>query len=168
MSDTSIEQPSFRQATSPLDVETARALFIEYQKSLGISLCFQNFDAEVASLPGAYAAPEGRLLVAFVGDRPAGCVALRKLEDGICEMKRLWVRPAFRGTRLGRRLAEAVLAEARAAGYRAIRLDTLPSMREAQALYVSLGFVDIPPYNDHPIEGTRFMEVRLVDGRIPK
>jgi putative acetyltransferase len=161
MSDTSIEQPSFRQATSPLDVETARALFIEYQKSLGISLCFQNFDAEVASLPDAYAAPEGRLLVAFVGDRPAGCVALRKLEDGICEMKRLWVRPAFRGTRLGRRLAEAVLAEARAAGYRAIRLDTLPSMREAQALYVSLGFVDIPPYNDHPIEGTRFMEVRL-------
>jgi putative acetyltransferase len=161
LSDTSIEQPSFRQATSPLDVETARALFIEYQKSLGISLCFQNFDAEVASLPGAYAAPEGRLLVAFVGDRPAGCVALRKLEDGICEMKRLWVRPAFRGTRLGRRLAEAVLAEARAAGYRAIRLDTLPSMREAQALYVSLGFVDIPPYNDHPIEGTRFMEARL-------
>ncbi len=152
---------SIRQATSPADVETARALFVEYQKSLGISLCFQSFDAEVASLPGAYAAPEGRLLLAFVGDEPAGCIALRKLENGICEMKRLWVRPAFRGMRLGRRLAEAVLSEARTAGYRAIRLDTLPSMREAQALYVSLGFVDIPPYNDHPIEGTRFMEARL-------
>jgi ribosomal protein S18 acetylase RimI-like enzyme len=150
-----------RQAASPGDIETARALFVEYQKALGISLCFQNFDAEVAGLPGAYAAPEGRLLLAFAGAEPAGCVALRKLEDGICEMKRLWLRPAFRGSRLGRRLAEAILAEARTAGYRKIRLDTLPSMREAQALYVSLGFVDIPPYNDHPIEGTRFMELAL-------
>ena len=161
MSATPSASAFLRQATSPADVETARALFLEYQKSLGISLCFQSFDAEVASLPGAYAAPEGRLLLAFVGDEPAGCVALRKLEDGICEMKRLWVRPAFRGMRLGRRLAEAALSEARAAGYRAVRLDTLPSMREAQALYVSLGFVDIPPYNDHPIEGTRFMEKRI-------
>jgi putative acetyltransferase len=161
MSAPPLAPPSLRQATSTADVETARALLVEYQQSLGISLCFQSFDDEVASLPGAYAAPEGRLLLAFVGDEPAGCVALRKLEDGICEMKRLWVRPAFRGTRLGRRLAEAVLSEARAAGYRAIRLDTLPSMREAQALYVSLGFVDIPPYNDHPVEGTRFMEARL-------
>jgi ribosomal protein S18 acetylase RimI-like enzyme len=161
MSATPPVSPYLRQATSPPDIETARALFVEYQKSLGISLCFQGFDAEVASLPGAYAPPEGRLLLAFVGDEPAGCVALRKLGDGICEMKRLWVRPAFRGMRLGRRLAEAVLSEARVAGYRAIRLDTLPSMREAQALYVSLGFVDIPPYNDHPIEGTRFMEKRI-------
>jgi putative acetyltransferase len=150
-----------RLADSPSDVDTARTLFVEYQESLGISLCFQNFDAEVAGLPGAYAAPEGRLLLAFAGDEPAGCVALRKLEDGVCEMKRLWVRPAFRGMRLGRRLAEAVLAEARTAGYRAIRLDTLPSMQAAQALYISLGFRDIPPYNDHPIEGTRFMEAIL-------
>lgn len=150
-----------RQAVSPADIETARSLFIEYQKSLGISLCFQNFDAELAGLPGAYAEPAGRLLLAFAGEESAGCVALRKLEDGICEMKRLWVRPAFRGTRLGRRLAEAVVAEARTAGYQAVRLDTLPSMREAQALYVSLGFVDIPPYNEHPIEGTRFMELTL-------
>ena len=150
-----------RKAASTADMETARALFVEYQEALGISLCFQNFDAELAGLPGAYAAPEGRLLLAFADAEPAGCVALRKLEDGICEMKRLWVRPAFRGTRLGRRLVEAVLAEGRAAGYRAVRLDTLPSMREAQALYVSLGFVDIPPYNDHPIEGTRFMELSL-------
>jgi len=151
----------FRRAASPADMKTARALFVEYQEALGISLCFQNFDAELAGLPGAYAAPEGRLILAFADAEPAGCVALRKLEDGICEMKRLWVRPAFRGTRLGLRLVEAVLAEARAAGYRAVRLDTLPSMREAQALYVSLGFVDIPPYNDHPIEGTRFMELAL-------
>jgi len=161
MSATPPVPPCLRQATSPSDIETARVLFVEYQESLGISLCFQNFDAEVASLPGAYAPPEGRLLLAFAGDEPAGCVALRKLEDGIGEMKRLWVRPAFRGLRLGRRLAEAVLSEARVAGYGAVRLDTLPAMREAQALYVSLGFVDIPPYNDHPIEGTRFMEARL-------
>jgi ribosomal protein S18 acetylase RimI-like enzyme len=152
---------ALRAAASPADIETARALFVEYQNALGISLCFQNFDGELAGLPGAYAEPEGRLLLAFAGDEPAGCVALRKLEDGICEMKRLWVRPAFRGTRLGRRLVEALLTEARAAGYRAVRLDTLPSMREAQALYVTLGFVDIPPYNDHPIEGTRFMELAL-------
>jgi putative acetyltransferase len=150
-----------RQAVSPADLETARALFLEYQKALAISLCFQNFDAEVAGLPGAYAEPAGRLLLAVAGEEPAGCVALRKLEEGICEMKRLWVRPAYRGTRLGRRLAQTVVGEARTAGYRAVRLDTLPSMREAQALYVSLGFVDIPPYNDHPIEGTRFMELTL-------
>ena len=150
-----------RNAASPADAAVARGLFEEYQQSLGISLCFQNFDGELAGLPGAYAEPEGRLLLAFAGAEPAGCVALRKLEDGICEMKRLWVRPAFRGTGLGRRLVGAVLAEARAAGYRAVRLDTLPTMREAQALYVSLGFVHIPPYNDHPIEGTRFMELAL-------
>lgn len=152
---------ALRTAVSPADIETARVLFAEYQNAIGISLCFQNFDGELAGLPGAYAEPEGRLLLAFAGDEPAGCVALRMLEHGICEMKRLWVRPAFRGTRLGRRLVEAVLSEARAAGYRAVRLDTLPTMREAQALYVSLGFVDIPPYNDHPIEGTRFMELAL-------
>ena len=150
-----------RQALSPGDVETARALFLEYQKALGISLCFQNFDEEVATLPGAYAPLEGRLLLAFSGDEPAGCIALRKIGEGVCEMKRLWVRPSARGTGLGRRLAETLMEEARGIGYRAIRLDTLPSMKEAQALYASLGFRDIPPYNDHPIEGTRFMEAIL-------
>lgn len=158
---TSSRAIDLREAVSPADIEAARSLFIEYERSLGISLCFQNFDAEVAGLPGAYAGPDGRLLLAFAGQEAAGCVALRKLEDGICEMKRLWVRPAHRGTGLGRRLAEAVVAKARTAGYRALRLDTLPSMREAQALYVSLGFVDIPPYNDHPVAGTRFMELTL-------
>jgi len=118
-------------------------------------------DAELAGLPGAYAPPEGRLLLAFFGGEPAGCIALRKIGEEICEMKRLWVRPAFRGTGLGRQLAESLMAEARAAGYRRVRLDTLPSMKAAQALYLSLGFADIPPYNDHPIEGTRFMEAFL-------
>ena len=150
-----------RQADSPADVATARALFEEYQKSLGFSLCFQNFDAELAGLPGAYAPPSGRLLLAFEGDVPAGCVAIRKIEEGICELKRLWVRPAFRGTALGRRLVVDVLREAREMGYGRVRLDTLPSMTAAQALYLSLGFLDIPPYNDHPIEGTRFMEAIL-------
>jgi putative acetyltransferase len=150
-----------RQADSAEDVATARALFEEYQRSLGFSLCFQNFDAELAGLPGAYAPPDGRLLLAFADGVPAGCVALRKIGEGTCELKRLWVRPAFRGTRLGRRLAESALGEASRAGYRAVRLDTLPSMTAAQALYESLGFRDIPPYNDHPIEGTRFMEATL-------
>jgi len=150
-----------RLASAPEDIAAARALFEEYERSLGFSLCFQNFSAELASLPGAYAPPGGRLLLAFAGTEPAGCIALRKIGDGTGEMKRLWVRPDFRGTGLGRRLAGTLMAEARAIGYRAIRLDTLPSMRAAQALYASLGFKDIPPYNDHPLEGTRFMEAAL-------
>jgi putative acetyltransferase len=143
------------------EVETARTLFREYEKSIGISLCFQNFAEEVAALPGAYAPPEGRLLLAFAGDEAAGCVALRKIGEGIAEMKRLYVRPAQRRTGLGRVLTEAILEQAREIGYSAVRLDTLPTMKAAQALYVSLGFVDIPPYNDHPVAGTRFMEKRL-------
>jgi ribosomal protein S18 acetylase RimI-like enzyme len=150
-----------RQATSLDDIATARALFEEYQQSLGFSLCFQNFDAELAGLPGAYAPPEGRLLLAFADGAPAGCIAIRKIGEETCEMKRLWVKPAFRGTGLGRRLAEETLLEARKIGHRRIRLDTLPSMNAAQALYLSLGFADIPPYNDHPVEGTRFMEAIL-------
>ncbi len=153
---------ALRAAVSPADLATARALFEEYQASLGFSLCFQNFDAELAGLPGAYAPPGGRLLLAFADTGPAGCVAIRRIEEGICELKRLWVRPAFRGTGLGRTLVEEILREARGIGYRRVRLDTLPSMKAAQALYLSLGFADIPPYNDHPIEGTRFMEATLV------
>ena len=147
-----------RGAASEAEIETVRTLFREYEKSLGISLCFQNFAAEVEGLPGVYAPPDGRLLIAFVGRRPAGCVALRKIGEGVAEMKRLYVRLGFRGMKLGRRLTEAVLEEARSIGYRAVRLDTLSSMREAQALYLSMGFTDIPPYNDHPVPGTRFME----------
>lgn len=150
-----------RLAVSAGEVEAARTLFREYEKSIGISLCFQNFPEEVATLPGAYAPPDGRLLLAFVGSEVAGCVALRKIGDGVAEMKRLYVRPAYRGTGLGRKLAEAVLHEAKAIDYRALRLDTLATMKEAQALYLSMGFTDIPAYNDHPVAGTRFMEKRL-------
>ncbi len=150
-----------RQAASPDEIALAKTLFAEYQEAIGVDLCFQSFEKELAELPGAYAPPSGRLLLAFSGAQPAGCIALPPLAEGTCEMKRLYVRPAFQGTGVGRRLVEALLQEARAIGYRGVRLDTLPSMRAAQALYESLGFVDIPPYNDHPIEGTRFMERTL-------
>jgi len=159
-----VSETVLTRAVSAQEVQTARTLFREYEKGLGISLCFQNFDEEVATLPGAYAPPGGRLLLAFVENQPAGCVALRKIGDGVAEMKRLYVRPAHRGTGLGRKLAEAVLDEARAIGFRAVRLDTLATMKKAQALYLSMGFTDIPPYNDHPVEGTRFMELRLKAG----
>jgi len=150
-----------RPAVSPAQIALARELFLEYEKTLGISLCFQNFAEEVASLPGVYAPPDGRLLLARHGGRLAGCVALRKIADGVAEMKRLYVRLAFRGMHVGRALATAALEEARAIGYHTVRLDTLATMREAQALYLSMGFTDIPAYNEHPIEGTRFLEKKL-------
>ena len=147
-------------ATSEDHIATARRLFREYEASLGIELTFQGFAQEVAGLPGAYAPPAGRLLLA-TGAEPAGCVALRPLGGGICEMKRLYVRPTARGARLGRRLAETVIREARAIGYARMRLDTLPSMKEAFALYQTLGFREIAPYYATPIVGTRFMELSL-------
>ena len=150
-----------RSAVSPAAIALARELFLEYEKSIGISLCFQNFAEEVASLPGAYAPPDGRLLLAKHGGKLAGCVALRKIGDDVAEMKRLYVRLAFRGMHIGRALATAALEEATTIGYRAVRLDTLSTMREAQALYLSMGFHDIPAYNEHPVEGTRFLEKRL-------
>jgi ribosomal protein S18 acetylase RimI-like enzyme len=132
-----------------------------YEKGLGVSLCFQDFDAEIAGLPGDYAPPGGTLVLAHAADgHLVGTVALRALDParGICEMKRLYVAPEGRGQGLGRRLAERALTEARNLGYRAIRLDTLPSMREAQTLYAALGFRDIASYNGNPIAGTRFLE----------
>jgi ribosomal protein S18 acetylase RimI-like enzyme len=147
-------------ATSDDQIATARRLFKEYEASLGIELTFQGFAQEVAGLPGAYAPPAGRLLLA-TGAEPAGCVALRPLGGGICEMKRLYVRPTARGARLGRRLAETVIREARAIGYARMRLDTLPSMKDAFALYQTLGFREIAPYYATPIAGTRFMELSL-------
>jgi ribosomal protein S18 acetylase RimI-like enzyme len=140
---------------------SVRALFEEYAASLNFDLCFQGFDEELANLPGNYAPPEGRLLLAFHSLEAAGCVALQKFEEGICEMKRLYVKPQFRGLGIGRTLAETVISEAWKIGYRRMCLDTVPSMHEAQALYDSLGFQDIEPYRHNPVCGTRFMELRL-------
>jgi putative acetyltransferase len=150
------------QASSPTQIAQVRELFLEYAKSLGFSLCFQNFDRELAGLPGDYSPPDGRLLIAEYEGEVAGCVALHKLEPGICEMKRLYLRPAFRGKSLGRRLAETILNEARSIGYQTLRLDTVERvMREAVGLYRALGFREIAPYRANPMEGTLYMELVL-------
>jgi len=153
------------QAESPEQVEEARKLFLEYAESLGFSLCFQSFDKEVAGLPGDYSPPNGRLLLAKYEGKVAGCVALHKLSDGVCEMKRLYVRPEFRGKALGRALAERVIAEASAAGYSRMRLDTIVGkMDSAIALYRRLGFREIPSYRENPIPGAIYMELKLDAG----
>ena len=150
------------EASSPEQIAEIRELFLEYAESLGFSLCFQSFDQELAGLPGDYAPPEGRLLLALASGRSAGCVGLHKLEVGVCEMKRLYVRPAYRGTGLGRTLAEQVISAARAIGYRRIRLDTVaPVMKDAVELYRRLGFVEIAPYRPNPMPGTLYMELSL-------
>jgi len=152
------------QVVTPADLIAARELFLDYARSLNFSLCFQGFDQELASLPGDYAPPAGRLLLAEFHGRRAGCVAMHRLEDGICEMKRLYVRPEFRGYKIGRRLSEVVIAEARATGYERMRLDTVaPVMRQAVQLYRELGFYEIPAYRPNPMSGVLYFELMLVE-----
>ena len=149
-------------ATTEAHIAQTRELFLEYAQSLGFSLCFQNFDKELAELPGDYAPPSGRLLLAEYEGEPAGCVALHGIDETICEMKRLYLRPQFRGKGLGRVLAERIITEAREAGYKSLRLDTVgPVMQDAVALYRKLGFTEIAPYRANPNPGTLYLELQL-------
>jgi putative acetyltransferase len=160
---TSADSPiALIQATLPEHIEEARSLFLEYGSSLGFSLCFQSFDEEVKNLPGGYGPPSGILLLARCSGHAGGCIALRKLDAGICEMKRLYVRPGDRGKGLGRVLVERLISEARALGYKRMRLDTIESaMKDAVALYRQIGFREIAPYSSIPIESALWMELVL-------
>ena len=156
------EKLHITQPNSSAQIAQIRELFLEYASSLGFSLCFQNFDKELAELPGGYEPPDGRLLLALYEGELAGCVALHKLETGICEMKRLYLRPKFRGKGLGRVLAETIINEARRIGYQRMRLDTVePVMKDAVAMYRRLGFKEIAPYRPNPMPGTLYMELEL-------
>ena len=153
------------QAASAEQIEQARALFKEYAAWLELDLCFQNFEKELAELPGKYDLPDGRLLLAFENQQLAGCVALRKMDETTCEMKRLFLRPAFHGRGLGRQLIDAIVSEAKAIGYQRMRLDTLPEqMGRAIALYRAAGFREIEPYYTNPVPGALFMELELTNG----
>lgn len=148
-------------ATTDQEIKAVRFLFQEYASALQVSLCFQGFAAELAGLPGDYAPPRGRLLLATHDGGPVGCVALRPISTSIGEMKRLFVRPSGRNQGLGKRLAERIVAEARAIGFETIRLDTLAGMTAARQLYESLGFMPCPPYYETPLQDTIFLELRL-------
>jgi ribosomal protein S18 acetylase RimI-like enzyme len=150
-----------RQALGDAEIAFTRGLFREYEAELGIDLCFQGFERELASLPGDYAPPSGRLLLAWLDGQPAGCVALRRIEADLCEMKRLYLKPSLRRVGAGRLLTLTLIGEARAIGYQRMRLDTLPVMKAAISLYRSLGFRSIPPYRHNPIEGALYLELDL-------
>ncbi|KLU64184.1 putative N-acetyltransferase YsnE [Desulfosporosinus acididurans] len=142
-------------------LEEVKQLFLEYSQSLDIDLAFQDFETEFKTLPGKYAPPDGALILALVDGREAGCIAFRKISEGICEMKRLYVRDEYRCLGIGKKLITIMLEEAKKIGYQYVRLDTLPTMKMAQALYMKFGFYDIEPYVYNPIKGTRFMELKL-------
>jgi ribosomal protein S18 acetylase RimI-like enzyme len=152
------------QASSAEQIAAVRELFLEYQAAVGVDLSFQGFAEEIASLPGCYAPPGGRLLLARDASRYAGCVALRPIDAARCEMKRLYVRPGLAGRGLGRTLVAAILGEAKAIGYEVMVLDTLPQMTAAQHLYESLGFRDTAPYRFNPVAGARFLALELRRG----
>jgi putative acetyltransferase len=143
------------------DVPVVRELFEEYQRGVGVSLAFPGFEQELAQLPGRYVPPGGGLWIAWHGRDAVGCVALRRLDEGVAELKRLYVRPGYRGLALGRRLASIAIDAARQAGYAEVKLDTLPTMAEAHDLYSRLGFRPTDPYNDNPVEGVRFLALDL-------
>ena len=155
------------EAVDVRDVVECRALFVEYQQGLGVSLCFQDFDAELANLPGDYAPPRGRLYLAKHAGGAAGCVALRPKGADDAELKRLYVRSAFRGESLGRVLTLRAIETARSLGYRRLLLDTLPAMAAAQRLYADLGFIDIAPYTHNPVPGVRFLALDLATASVP-
>jgi ribosomal protein S18 acetylase RimI-like enzyme len=152
---------TIEQALSPEAVSETGRLFEEYSGSVGVDLCFQDFARELETLPGDYAPPAGRLLLARDGGQAAGCIALRPIDREVCEMKRLYVRPAFRGSGLGRLLVDRIISEARQVGYRQMRLDSLPTMQAAISLYRRLGFRDIPSYRANPVPGAVFLELSL-------
>ncbi len=149
------------RAASAEDVPAVKALFVEYAAWIGIDLGFQGFPQELARLPGKYGEPGGALFIAELDGRPCGCVALRRIDSAVCEMKRLFVRPSIRGKGVGRQLVDCIIQAARDRGYERMRLDTLPSMTAAQSLYGRLGFREIPPYVFNPVPGARFLEKDL-------
>lgn len=148
-------------ATTPSHLRAVSGLFREYEQFLQVDLCFQHFEAELAGLPGPYAAPKGTLLLALADGAPVGCVAMRPLEDRVCEMKRLYVCPAHLGLGIGRELAESIIACARRAGYARMRLDTLEKLKPARALYRRLGFRRCPAYYVNPLPGVIYLELKL-------
>jgi len=152
---------TIEEVSSGAELEEVRSLFREYADSLGVDLCFQGFDQELRTLPGEYLRPKGRLLLARWKNQVAGCVALREIGPGVCEMKRLYLRPAYRSLGIGRTLALRCVREASTAGYQSMRLDSLPSMTSALTLYRELGFQEIPPYRNNPVEGAVFLELQL-------
>jgi ribosomal protein S18 acetylase RimI-like enzyme len=148
-------------ASQTSEVEIVQGLFREYADSLGVDLCFQGFEKELAGLPGDCAPPDGHLYLVYAEGKPAACVGLRKIADGICEMKRLYVRPLHRGRGIGRQLVLQLIEDARALGYTKMRLDTLPSMKRAQELYSAMGFKPIEPYRPKPVPGAKFLELDI-------